>query len=438
MATGILPLLVAISNQAPLNLVEEAFNNFSAEYMYGDASTRIAGTDVFFDQYDFIVIGAGTGGCVMANRLSENKLWKVLLLEAGKEENFLLSVPLVATLNTEAGYTWDYQIEPMDTACLGLPNRVCPLPRGKGLGGSTLLNYMIYTRGHQMDYDELLQAGNYGWSYDDVLPYFEKGEKSYLKISQNPYESSYLDSFYNAMEEIGYRRIDPNDKIQLGYYKLRTTTSNGRRHSASSAYLYPVRNRPNLHISAKSHVTKILLNPITRLAYGVEFIKNGKLYRITTKKEVILSAGAISSPQLLMLSGIGPEEHLASLSIPVIKSLAVGHNLHDHYIYRKLEFRLSKPVPGESTASLFQQYITNGTGPFSLPVRREAVSYIKTPGSSLPGNYPDIEIFAATSFVNREDTDVTMRLLGLPNAIRDSDFVYSSGEEKIQFIPFLM
>ncbi|XP_053691273.1 glucose dehydrogenase [FAD, quinone]-like [Sabethes cyaneus] len=439
---GLLPILLAIGNEAPLSVIDSAFNNFNAEYLYGSATAQIPDTVSFNAEYDFIIVGAGIAGCVIANRLTENPQWNVLLLEAGKEENIIFSVPLAQTLTLQqTAYVWNYYPEPMTKSCAGLLNGVCRWPRGVGLGGCSLINGMIYTRGHEQDFNNWSQAGNYGWSFSDVLPYFHKAENSYVQLSQNPYETKVLSAFVQTLPDFGYHEIDPNDSKPIGFYKLRSTTVNGQRYSASRYYLHPVRNRLNLHISVKSFVTKILINPKTKIAYGVEFEKNNRCYRIFARKEVILSAGSLSSPKLLMLSGIGPKEHLESLSIPVIKSLDVGYNLHDHNLYPNLTFFPNQPITMDlekSTAQHFADYIANGTGPFSIPGRFEAISFLKTSDSFIANDYPDVELLLASASINRDDSSRAMEFLGLTEALYNANFAKSPDNDNFSFYLILL
>lgn len=199
---------------------------------------------------------------------------------------------------------------------------------------------MLYQRGHQKDFDGWAAAGNDGWSYNEVLPYFIKSERAeatldgyqseyhgkegYLDVQNARYKTPLVSAFLEAGREFGYKNSDPNGESLLGFSRAQATLRNGRRCSAAKAFIRPAARRNNLHISMRSWVTKILIDPNTKIAYGVEFLKNKKRYRVRTRKEIILSAGTIASPQLLMLSGIGPKQHLQDLNIPVIQDLKVG------------------------------------------------------------------------------------------------------------------
>lgn len=212
-------------------------------------------------------------------------------------------------------YNWGYKTEPSDGACLGLKGGVCNWPKGRALGGTSVINFMIYQRGHRRDFDEWAANGNRGWSYDEILPYFKRSERlgipdlfgspfhgheGYLDVQHAGFQSKVLASFLHAAKEFGYPVNDPNGESQLGFSQTQATTRNGRRWSAAKAFLRPARNRPNLAISMHSRVTKILIDPQTKLAYGVEFLKYRRKYRVLAKKEVILSAGTIASVKCIL------------------------------------------------------------------------------------------------------------------------------------------
>lgn len=201
----------------------------------------------------------------------------------------------------------------MKGACLGLSGGVCNWPKGKALGGTSVINFMIYQRGHRRDFDGWAANGNYGWSYDEILPYFKRSERigipelydspyhgrnGYLDVQHAGFQSKVLSSFLHAAREFGYPVTDPNGESHLGFSKTQATTRNGRRWSAAKAFLRPAQNRPNLSISMHSRVTKLLIDPQTKIAYGVEFLKYRRKFRVLARKEVILSAGPIASVKL--------------------------------------------------------------------------------------------------------------------------------------------
>lgn len=261
---------------------------------------------------------------------------------------------------------------------------------------------MLYQRGHKKDFDGWAAAGNDGWSYNEILPYFLKservdpyldgmeseyhGRKGYLSVENARYKTPLVRAFIDAGRELGYKNSDPNGESLLGFSRVQATLRNGRRCSAAKAFIRPVIHRDNLHISMRSWVTKIIIDPLTKIATGVEFVKNKKRYRVRTRKEVILSAGTIASPQLLMLSGVGPREHLQSLNIPVVRDLKVGYNLQDHVSFNGLEFLVNQPVT-LSEGNLqnpihILNYVLRGSGPYTIPGGAEGFAFVKTPNSS--------------------------------------------------------
>ncbi|KAI9553252.1 hypothetical protein GHT06_021148 [Daphnia sinensis] len=309
----------------------------------------VTDTQVFLNEYDFIVIGAGSAGAVVASRLSEISDWKVLLLEAGGEEPLAADVPGTAAVLQRSKVDWTYRTEPQTDACLAFKDNRCNWPRGKVIGGTSVLNYMMYVRGNKRDYDQWAELGNEGWSYDEVLPYFIKSEDNrnpylaanrkyhgtggYLTVQEPPFKTPLVTAFIEGGVEMGFDNVDCNGAQQIGTTDgtLHSgTIRRGTRCSTAKAFLRPVRSRNNLHISMHSHVHKLIISPSTKQATAVRFEKRGKVYEVKVNKEIVVSAGAINSPQLLMLSGIGPAAHLNSFGIPVIVDLPVGDNLQDH------------------------------------------------------------------------------------------------------------
>uniref|UniRef100_A0A1B6D9F6 Glucose-methanol-choline oxidoreductase N-terminal domain-containing protein n=1 Tax=Clastoptera arizonana TaxID=38151 RepID=A0A1B6D9F6_9HEMI len=376
-------------------------------------------------EYDFIVVGAGSAGCVVASRLSEVTNWKVLLLEAGGAENFVMDIPILANMLQFSNINWKYKTVSQNDYCLGMKNHQCNVPRGKVMGGSSVLNYMIFTRGNRRDYDKWAEMGSEGWSYKEVLPYFMKSEDieieemksntkyhnvgGYMTVTHPPFQSPLAKSFVEGSRELGYRRVDYNGATQTGFDFHQTSMKNGTRWSTSSAFLHPARSRRNLHVKKLSQVTKILINPKTKTAYGVEFIQNRRRYRVSAKREVILSAGAINSPQLLMLSGIGPEEHLQQVGIPVIKDLAVGFNLQDHVALGGLTFLVNDTVSSKterilSSENVLYDFIKDHDSWITIPGGCEALGFIDLDNPTDPDGYPDLELLFISGTMASEPT----------------------------------
>lgn len=362
-------------------------------------------------EYDFIVIGAGSAGSVIANRLTEVSAWNVLLIEAGGDPIGTSDIPGAAFLIQQGELDWGYKTEREPGICEGFLNETCSWPRGKGMGGSTLINFMLYVRGNKLDYKQWKELGNEGWDYDDVLPFFKKsqdmrmeslknsdyhGRGGYLSLESfhDPYYSGLSDSILAAAHELGVRQSeDGNGDRQTGFNNIPGTLDNGARMNVARAFLTPVKHRKNLFVIKQAHVTKILINDDSTVK-GVEFIRRGKAYEITTRKEVILSAGAINSPHILMLSGIGPKEHLEDIGIKVIQDLKVGYNLQDHFIFLGNTYT-TKPLHPEAKEPMLMfddlyEYMTRRTGQFSKVRLANIVAFVNTNESSQL-DYPDIE-----------------------------------------------
>ncbi|KAK9728741.1 GMC oxidoreductase [Popillia japonica] len=293
----------------------------------------------------------------------------VLLLEAGDEEPEVADVPAFAPLLQSSSVDWGYQTQPSPQSCRARRNGRCSWTRGKVMGGSSALNYMIYIRGSPLDYDEWAAQGNPGWKYSDVLPYFIKSEDNrnpeyvnppfhgtggYQTVEQFPYQDSNVNMLLQGYRELGLEEFDLNSDRQIGTMLVQHTTRDGERLTTNGAFIRPIRNkRSNLEIRTKANVMKILIDPKTNVAYGVEYLRNGRVENAYAKKEVILSAGSINSPKLLMLSGVGPSEQLESLGITVLQDLSVGYNLQDHTTIDGVLFILSNQTA--TTASDAQQ-----------------------------------------------------------------------------------
>ena len=290
--------------------------------------------------YDYILVGAGSAGCVLANRLTEDPATSVLLLEAGGTDETVPEIhdPSKAFELAHTAVDWAYTTEEEPH----LHHRKMSWPRGKVLGGTSSINYMVYVRGNRHDFDQWQALGNHGWSYADVLPYFkkaenrERGASAYhgvggpLNVFEPPVINPLTEAFLHAGVELGWSRNDDyNGASQEGFGTFQNTICKGRRHSTAVCYLHPVMSRPNLTVWTDTLATRVLFDG-TR-AVGVACLKAGSEQQVGAQKEVILSAGAINSPQLLLLSGVGPAEQLQRLGIRVVADLpGVGENLQDH------------------------------------------------------------------------------------------------------------
>jgi choline dehydrogenase len=292
------------------------------------------------ETFDYIVIGAGSAGCPVANRLSADPKNRVLLLEAGpKDRNIWIHIPIGYYRTMHSALSWGYETEPDE----GVAGRRLVWPRGKVLGGSSAINGLVYIRGQKQDYDHWRQLGNEGWGYDDILPFFkkaedqERGSDDYhgsggpLTVSDIRDRREICDAFMEAAQQAGIpRNNDFNGIDQEGVGNFQTTSRNGLRCSAATGYLKSIKNRPNLRIETDAMVLNILFDG--KRASGIRFRQYGQEKIVHAGGEIVLAGGAINSPQMLQLSGIGPAEHLRAHGIDVVHdNPGVGRDLQDHY-----------------------------------------------------------------------------------------------------------
>ncbi|XP_054004391.1 glucose dehydrogenase [FAD, quinone]-like isoform X1 [Hylaeus anthracinus] len=382
--------------------------------------------------YDFVIIGGGSAGAVMANRLSENGNWTVLLLEAGPDEPQISDVPVALPVLQLSPLDWQFKTEPSEGYCLAMKNRKCNWPRGKVLGGSSVLNAMLYIRGNKKDYDGWEMLGNPGWSYKNVLPYFKKSEDmrikefenspyhqtgGYLTVEHFKYRTPITNYMVKGVTEMGYELVDSNGPVQTGITYSHATVRDGLRCSTAKAFLRSASKRKNLHVSIHSVAEKILVREdgASKSAYGVRFRAGGMLKEVKANREVILSAGAIQSPQVLMLSGIGPRDHLEKMMIPVVHELpGVGGNLQDHAAMGGMTYLVDPPeeytgtdpftfvLPKSVTPDTIKKFAVNHTGPlYSLPMA-ESMAFINTKYANVSEDYPDIQIFLSSEADNTD------------------------------------
>jgi len=347
--------------------------------------------------YDYIIIGAGSAGCAIANRLAEDYTLNILILEAGPpDDSFMLKMPAgFASLGDKTPYNWRYETVPQKHC----NDRRMYWPRGKTLGGSSSINAMLYVRGNAWDYDHWRQLGNQGWSYEDVLPFFKKAENNErgadpfhgtggpLNVADQVEPSKINEGFLKACEQAGHKRVkDFNGANQegVGYYQV--TQKDKQRWSTASAYLRPAveRNRNNVKVISNALVERIILDG--KRAMGLRYVVDGRDEVALCSREIILSGGAVNSPQLLMLSGIGPADHLKSHGIRVWHDLpGVGSNLQDHLDAAVLQFCKTRDTYDRANKlwSLYQ-YWRHKKGPGTSPIAETGGFLSTSSGLSAP------------------------------------------------------
>jgi choline dehydrogenase len=340
------------------------------------------------EEYDYIIVGAGSAGCVLANRLSEETAIQVLILEAGGADiSPWIHIPVGYFKTMHNPKTdWCYMTEPDE----GIAGRRLQWPRGKVLGGSSSLNGLLYVRGQPQDYDRWAELGNKGWSFKEVLPYFkksedqERGEDDYhgvggpLKVSDLRLRRPIADFFIEAAMQTGIPfNEDYNAAQQEGVAYFQQTAYKGFRWSTAKGFLKPARRRPNLTVATKAQAMQILFEG--NRAIGLKYKRGNQVLQVKVKRELILSAGAIGSPQILQLSGVGPKALLDKVGVPLVNELpGVGRNLQDHLQIR-LVFKTSQRTLNDEVNSIFKQawvglkYMFTRTGPLTLAASQVAV-----------------------------------------------------------------
>ncbi|XP_012274586.1 glucose dehydrogenase [FAD, quinone] [Orussus abietinus] len=302
-------------------------------------------------EFDFIVVGGGSAGSAVAARLSEVGSWKVLLIEAGEDPSPTSDVPGLLLQLQGTAEDYSYEVEPQKEACLGMRDQRCKWAKGKALGGSSVINVLLYVYGNDKDFDSWAERGNEGWSYEEVLPYFMKSQNCDPELLEktggrffgkggpldvrnfNYTESRMQEILLDAVRELGVPVLDYfNGDRFVGFGKALGTVGDGLRANTARAFLSPAKDRENLFVLKSARVEKLEMDGTRAIGVQVK-LKNGKSLKIRASKEVVLSAGTVSTPQILMLSGIGPKDHLRELGIEVLADLPVGRGIQDHVIW---------------------------------------------------------------------------------------------------------
>lgn len=351
--------------------------------------------------YDFVIVGGGTAGSVLANRLSENPRWDILVLEAGGDETPFTLIPGAYLTSLRSEMNWGYTTEPQVNACLQMPGGRCPLPRGKVLGGESAMKDVTYVRGNLKDFD----SWGPWWSHN-ALKYFKvmenataldvdradekyRGSHGHFHVEYPKNPGPLTKQIFDGFKDLGFDVLkDYNGETQIGVGNLQAYTKNGERSSTNQRYLQPIINRPNLKVITNALATKIIFSKKhhDRKAQQLEYYYNGSCYSVNITKELLLTSGPINTPQLLMLSGIGPEAELKRHNIPLILNLsAVGQHLEDHLSIRDFTFQVNKSFGYGKFDDELKSYLEDGRGCLAEPLARQ-VSFVNTrcPNSANP------------------------------------------------------
>ncbi|XP_052873164.1 glucose dehydrogenase [FAD, quinone]-like [Anopheles cruzii] len=409
--------------------------------------------------YDYVIVGAGPAGCVLANRLSEDPHATVLLLEIGRGEVPLITdSPLVGPILASTDYNFGYQTEKQRYGCLGLRGGRCSWAHGRGVGGSTIINNVIFTRGNRRDYDSWAKAGNEGWAWADVLPLFKRIERSSIRdfgdnglhghdgrlsVEDCPFRTDLARAFVKSAQSAGYRYLDYNSGDNLGVSFLQAHSLNGRRASGGTSYLRDIVDRPNLHILTRAWVTKVLIDPDTKTATGVRLVHERQHYEVEASREIVLSAGAFESPKLLMLSGVGPAKHLKRHGIRLVADLPVGRKVYEHGGVYGPTFVVRKPtddfVSFEQLANLGEVLrFRNGSGPLTTN-SVESLLYVHSPFAENPDpEYPDVEVMQAFTSFSFDTSPGTRNAYYLTDRMYDEYFRPLAKTRNFMFLPMLL
>ncbi|XP_076046704.1 glucose dehydrogenase [FAD, quinone]-like [Oratosquilla oratoria] len=426
------------------------------QYLPQAGRTNYQNVDYPLNAYDFIIVGGGTAGCTLASRLSEVPSWRVLLLEAGGNPPAASEVPALYASLWSGATSYNLKIPPQRYSGSAHTNRVTDYLIGRGLGGGSGVNQMIFVRGNRRDFDNWAALGNEGWDYNSVLYYFKKLEK-YLGprdpvndpyrgrsgpvlVQKKSWATPIAKGFLQAGRELGYNTIDPNGESQIGFSIPDMSIYQGTRWSSPVAYLRPILNRrPNLHVVLNARVHKVLFNKYGRAA-GVVYEQNGQIKRVAAHKEVVLSAGTVHSPHVLMLSGIGPAQHLQQHKIrPLVNLPGVGQNLQDHPTVFGLSWTV-RPGSGKTPDLLFtqdaiNQYLQRREGPYSVPTEVEVNAWpLAEKGDP---HWPDIQAVLFTTTPAQSHTGVDSDFIGYTKEFFQKYFGPIVGKEAFSINPYI-
>ncbi|XP_054715398.1 glucose dehydrogenase [FAD, quinone]-like [Uloborus diversus] len=383
----------------------------------------------FKKEYDYIIVGGGAAGSVVASRLSEIACVNVLLLEAGGFPPRITEVPGTFRSFMMSDLDWKFQTTPQQHTGAGLKNKSIQWASGKTLGGGSTIGSMSYSRGNRKNYDDWERQGATGWSYEDVLPYFQKlenytvperkksalhGHDGPITVSQPHFYPETKQALEEAAKNLKHTSVDPDGEKQTGSLDDPISTRNGQRCSTAKAYLVPGENRTNLDILTNAFVRKIIIE--NKRAVGVEFDFNKKTYKVRANKEVILSAGTVKTAHLLMLSGIGPMSELTKFNIPVVADLPVGFNLQDHpfsFLAYEVKSTLKRFVDELGDDKNILQYIYNRTGPLTSAGGEYLRLFLPNYGLNSSIDHPDrlLHVVDLDSIVMKKQINLKQQLL---------------------------
>ncbi|XP_028138200.1 glucose dehydrogenase [FAD, quinone] [Diabrotica virgifera virgifera] len=355
------------------------------------------------DEFDFIVVGSGSAGAVVANKLSENPNWKVLVLEAGGYPSATSDIPALLFGASGGEEDWQYRTEPSPLNCLGFKDEQCIWPRGKGLGGSSILNAMMYIKGNKRDYDTWEELGNTGWAWNTVKEYFKKlenmqtkgvsdqyGRDGYMTLNRYPSDQPIASALEEAFKEMKLPLLNEENPVNpLGALTAFQCIKDGIRFNTGRAFLGQVKSRSNLMTALHSFAKKVIIDRKSKSATGVQVEIGGKIINLKAKKEVIVSGGTINSPQLLMLSGVGPKRCLEKVKVDLIKNLPVGEHLEDHVLHVGFFVKFNPEIQSkENQLDTIYKYFAHQQGDLGTIMITNIMDFINTKNDS---QYPNIQ-----------------------------------------------